>query len=310
MDKQQRSSLIKDFVMKMSIQEFITYAQDRQWIPTVFKCEICHNFCAQQKNKLSYIWYCKQCPKQYSILYGTYFYNSKFDIRLLSLIAIFCVSELTVHQVARLLPVSERNIYGYFHQIRQAIIASQLVQLLEGEVEIDESLFARHKYHVGRHRKTMQIWVLGLKQRDSDACRFFVVGNTRTEAVLLPLIKSCVKNQSVIYSDKWRAYFNLQSHNSYVHYTVNHSIQFVNRALMPQNILIHTQGIESTWNAAKMHFRMMRGCHKENIQEYLNYYSVLKQKHRNVEDLLDIGLNFNNYYYEDVTQDIVTNQTQ
>ena len=102
--------------------------------------------------------------------------------------------------------------------------------MLSGEIEIDESLFAKYKYKQGRIRGTMRSWVLGLKERRTGRCRFFIVGNNRSAASLLPLILRSVKPGSVIYTDKWREYNSLRE-NGYIHMKVDHSIQFVNRAL-------------------------------------------------------------------------------
>jgi transposase-like protein len=102
--------------------------------------------------------------------------------------------------------------------------------MLEGEVEADESLFARHKYHRGRSRTNMKSWVLGLKERGTNRCRFFVVGNDRSEAKLLPLILQSVKRGTIIYTDHWGAYNNLSEHG-YIHLKVNHSVEYVNRGL-------------------------------------------------------------------------------
>ena len=41
----------------------------------------------------------------------------------------------------------------------------------------------------------------------------------------------------------------------------------------------------------------MRGCAKENIQEYLDFYSVIKANERDSKKLIDIALDYHNYYY-------------
>jgi len=69
---------------------------------------------------------------------------------------------------------------------------------------------------------------------------------------------------SIIWSDEWAAYRGL-AQLGYVHQTVNHSIQYVN----PANG-VHTNNIESRWNAAKAKFKRMFGVHREFIPEYLD----------------------------------------
>ena len=55
-----------------------------------------------------------------------------------------------------------------------------------------------------------------------------------------------------------------------------------------------------------MFFRMMRGCAKDNLQEYIDFYSVLKGSGREVNDLMNMALDYHNYYYEDVTTQVRT----
>ena len=49
----------------------------------------------------------------------------------------------------------------------------------------------------------------------------------RDEATLLPIIQEQIKPQTLIVSDCWKAYANLEKYG-YIHSTVNHSKEFVN----------------------------------------------------------------------------------
>ena len=66
----------------------------------------------------------------------------------------------------------------------------------------------------------------------------------RTESTLLEIINRRIEKNTTIMSDKWKSYQNLH-HHGYVHYTINHSENFVD----PSNTLINTQTIESRWSA-------------------------------------------------------------
>ena len=72
-------------------------------------------------------------------------------------------------------------------------------------IEIDESLFARVKHHRGKDLMRSQVWVFGMRERNSNYCVFYVVKN-RTADELLPIIKKHSKPGSIIISDKWKAY--------------------------------------------------------------------------------------------------------
>ena len=91
-------------------------------------------------------------------------------------------------------------------------------------VQIDESKFGKRKYHRGHHVEGQ--WVFGGIEQESRKC-FMVAVDKRDEATLLPLIESWIEPGTVILSDCWKAYCNLEKHG-YTHRTVNHSQEFVN----------------------------------------------------------------------------------
>ena len=67
--------------------------------------------------------------------------------------------------------------------------------------------------------------------------------------------KRNIRPGSIILSDCWKAYCNLDKHG-YVHDSVNHSKEFVSAGGA------HTQNIESTWHALKGAYP--RRVHKNN----------------------------------------------
>ena len=112
----------------------------------------------------------------------------------------------------------------------------------EGKVvQIDESKFGKRKYHRG-HRVEGQ-WVFGGIENESRKS-FMVAVEKRDERTLLPVIKKWIKPGTLIISDCWKAYINLEKHG-YKHSTVNHSKEFVNEAGE------HTNRIEGHWRQAK-----------------------------------------------------------
>ena len=108
-------------------------------------------------------------------------------------------------------------------------------------VEIDESKFGRRKYNRGRYQEGH--WVFGGVERG------MVEVLDRSAATLLPLIQQHILPGTTVLSDEWRSYSRIPTLGM-VHETVNHSLNFVDPSTGA-----HTQGIESTWAAAK---RMMR----------------------------------------------------
>ena len=93
-------------------------------------------------------------------------------------------------------------------------------------MQIDESKIGKRKYHRG-HVVEGQ-WVFGGIEEDSRKS-FIETVETRTEETLLNLIREWVAPGTVIVSDGWKAYANLWKQYGYIHKTVNHSIEFVNK---------------------------------------------------------------------------------
>ena len=104
-------------------------------------------------------------------------------------------------------------------------------------VEIDESKFGKRKYHKGSRKDG--IWVFGGIERDSKNC-FLSSVEDRSAEMLIPIIKEHVLPGTTIISDCWKAYARLEE-EGYVHQTVNHSKEFMNKETGA-----HTNTIEST----------------------------------------------------------------
>ena len=93
-------------------------------------------------------------------------------------------------------------------------------------------------------------WVFGGIEQDSRKC-FLVIAvylylavERRDEETLLPIIQQWTEPGTIIVSDCWKAYCNLEKHG-YVHRTVNHSKEFVNEDGD------NTNKIEGHWRQAK-----------------------------------------------------------
>ncbi|XP_028412951.1 uncharacterized protein LOC114535832 [Dendronephthya gigantea] len=144
-------------------------------------------------------------------------------------------------------------------------------------VQIDESKFGKRKYHRG-HRVEGQ-WVFGGIEEGSWKS-FMMAVEDRSEATLLPIIKTFIEKGTTIISDCWKAYSNLEEHG-YTHLTVNHSKEFVNREGD------HTNKIEGHWRQAKAKFPPF-SIRKYTFSSYLAEF-LWRYKHKN-EDLFEVFL--------------------
>ena len=93
---------------------------------------------------------------------------------------------------------------------------------------------------------------MGGVNRESGQCFLAPCSNNKRDGpTFLTLIRSWVLPGTIVYSDEWSGYNNLQA-DDYSHDSVNHSIQFVN----PQTA-VHINTQEGLWHHTE---RQMNGC--------------------------------------------------
>lgn len=120
-------------------------------------------------------------------------------------------------------------------------------------------LYKQVKHNRGKDLMRDQVWVFGMRERHTSKCYFEIVAD-RERRTLLRIIMKHVNPGSIIYSDNWSAYNEIGRLN-FTHEFVNHSLHFVKPGTD-----VHTNGIESLWNACKSRFRKMRGYSRSHLQ--------------------------------------------
>ena len=170
------------------------------------------------------------------------------------------VAGTTARTAAQLVGVNKTTASYYFHRLRQLIYThSEHLELLEGEVEADESYFGgRRKGKRGRGALG-KVPVFGLLKRHGKV--FTVVIPDARADTLLPIIRQKVKPDSIVYTDTFRSY-NALDVSEFKHYRINHSELFADK----QN---HINGIENFWNQAKRHLRRFNGVPREHFPLFL-----------------------------------------
>ena len=97
-------------------------------------------------------------------------------------------------------------------------------------------------------------------------CVFKIVPNRKAQT-LLAIIYDHVLPGSIIHSDSWSAYNDISSLNkNYIHKKCNHSLAFI----IPGGV--HTNTVESYWNAAKAKLKEMRGVKRIYLQSYIDEF--------------------------------------
>jgi transposase len=174
-------------------------------------------------------------------------------------------------QASQLLGINRNTINAWYHTFRIALAEFQEEQIKQssGAFELDESYFGgiKKKINANDRRKRgrgteNKIPVFGIKKRDDGSVYTKIIENA-TRATLFPIIKSIIKKQdSVIYTDKFRTYDSLVL-DGYRHYRINHSKTYSNRKGN------HINGIENFWSFAKLRLAKFRGLSRRNFYYHL-----------------------------------------
>ncbi len=170
------------------------------------------------------------------------------------------VAGSTARTAAFLVGVNKNTSSYYFQRLRELIYEkSEHLDLLEGEIEVDESYFGgRRKGKRGRGAGG-KVPVFGLLKRNGKVYTV-IIPNAKAET-LIPIIRQKVKPDSIVYSDTYRSY-NALDVSEFKHYRINHSKLFANK----HN---HINGIENFWNQAKRHLRKFNGIPREHFHLFL-----------------------------------------
>ena len=170
------------------------------------------------------------------------------------------VAGTTARIASSLVGVNKTTSSYYFQRLRQLIYDhSEHLELLEGEVEVDESYFGgRRKGKRGRGAAG-KVPVFGLLKRNGKVFSV-IIPDAKTDT-LMPIIRQQVKPDSIVYTDTWRSY-NALDISEFKHYRINHSKLFANE----RN---HINGIENFWNQAKRHMRKFNGIPRSHFHLFL-----------------------------------------
>ena len=112
---------------------------------------------------------------------------------------------------------------------------------------------------------------------------FLVEVQQRDVQTLLPIIRQYIRPGSVVYSDEWRAYSQLQSH-TYSHPTVNHSRNFVDPVTGSHSVQrecgvlvsrCYVKRKQCTLPCSRLTYRSL--CGDENLTASVTSHSIIYQ---------------------------------
>jgi hypothetical protein len=243
-------------------------------------CENCGAIIAtptKQKHRNQWWWRCNRKPVgkkpckdfQFTVKKGTFFHQCHLGFYQVLWLVWHFVKNESHNNTRSGLDIGVYNkttVVDWFHFCREVCDnwMETRSQKLGGPgvvVEIDESYMAGRQKN-GKGRKLGQKenddlctwkdpWVLGAIERGTLKCCLQRIIGPRSREVLLPILQKWLLPGTIVVSDKWKAYIDLDLHleSCAEHYTVNHSKNFVD----PQTGQ-HTQGVESMWHHLKYSF--------------------------------------------------------
>ena len=193
----------------------------------------------------------------------------------------FCL-DLEASKIAQICNISRNSINKILKQIRILMMSEcEKISKFKGEIEIDESYFGAKRVRGKRGRGAGgKQPVFGMLKRDGKVYTQIVSNCSANE--LLPILRYFSELQdSVIYSDCWKAYDGLVDYGAKAHYRIKHS---KNEFANGKN---HINGIENFWGYAKHRLSKFKGIKRDN---FLLHLKECEYRYNNRENLYQILL--------------------
>lgn len=203
--------------------------------------------------------YCPECKKSYSELYGTIFYRSKIPLdKWCQALIEWSIStgSISAAELSRRLGIKHDSAWRMLMKIRQVLADSLDQSKLKEFVESDEAWFGK---------KDNQQIVLGMVERNNRKLRLFIIPNVK-EKTLYPHIKKFVKKGANFFTDSRISY--AFAGIDYKHQKTNHS-----KGEFAKKGGIHSNTIEQIWGDIKGIIRTIHhGVSKKYRHLYLAQY--------------------------------------
>ena len=162
--------------------------------------------------------------------------------------------------------------YGHFRQlVEQSLVPED--QIIRGPgivVEVDETKLGKRKYNKGH--KVDGVWVLAGIEHTEKSRIFLVPIEKRDGNTLITAILEHVSEGSILVTDSWKGYAQVNDELNFEYYTVNHSQTFKDPVTGAC-----TNKVEGLNNGLKLKIAM-RNRVKDGINKHLAEY-IWRKKH-------------------------------
>ncbi|XP_072379727.1 uncharacterized protein [Diabrotica undecimpunctata] len=278
----------------MNVYDCIVWCAMRNLIKNSVFCNMCNlskTFVKRTGCIDQYMWKCKGCSKSTSIRHGSVFAGSHLAISQIIIIIYGFANDFPQKLICReaLLPTTSNTVSDWLNLCRRVCTKyfEQHPVELGGFNENGESLTV--ELNEFQYRKVQ--WVFGGVERNTGKVLLTPV-QARNKETLLPIISRTILPGTVIVTDGWEAYRNIDllGGGVYEHRTVREN-NFVN----PHDKSTHTQTIENVWMRAKK--KLSRRC-RTSIDSFLSYLQEfmwrerMKNKDQFVEFLICVSEQF------------------
>jgi len=234
-------------------------------------CIRCHNY--QIYRIVGKRFRCKRCGYSFHDFTGRWLNQLRISCRQwLWLIKLFEL-ELSAKKISEQIDLSYPTVLKALTVMRMAIVAnSPDLQLLTGEIELDESYFGGKRKGKRGRGAFNKVPVFGILERDGIV-KVEVVSDVSAETLLNLTIKT-VRRGSIVYTDKFRSYDALMC-CGYRHLKVDHGKRFSSGK-------VYINGLEGFWSYAKERLIKHHGVSKEKFPLYLKEMEF-RYNNRNTE---------------------------
>lgn len=247
-----------------SPENYDTFLLENEIIYRNINCENCNEPMTRGATRFRCLK--RTCRTEKSLYHESFFAGSKLTPCQIMLIGYLWISKTPFDLACIFTGHSRETISSFYAHYRQLVIDNldEDDAVIGGPgiiVEIDESKFSKRKYNRG-HRVEGS-WVLGGVERTETRKVFAVIVPDRSASTLLDVISRHVKEGSIIYTDLWKGYKQLNTELGLEHFTVNHTLHFKD-----PDSGVHTNTIEGSWNGMKLAIAR-RARNSECLQERL-----------------------------------------